>query len=102
MTVKTMADNYPSCINRCYIPKIAFLTADDAFNASPLVEIYEDKILGNKRYYNLNPCMLRLKFAQQAVTDWIVQPLMTIAMMIGELYTGVKYLFNCIPEEIPL
>jgi hypothetical protein len=83
--------NYPTCINKCYIPENT--TKDNR------IETYEGKLLGKVRYYELNPCMLRFKFAQLAVTDWVVQPIMTIVMMVVEIYMSIRFMFNCLPRE---
>jgi hypothetical protein len=99
MSVKTMADNYASCISKCYIPDEAYQKSEDDYANYKLTVEHFSSLFGTHHYYNLNPCMLRLKFAQLAVTDWIVQPLMTLAMMVCEIYYAARVLFNCIPDE---
>lgn len=83
------AINYPTCINKCYVPE----------DKAKGYETYDGKWLGKTRYYALNPCALRLKFAQLAVTDWVVQPFMTLAMIVTEVYMAIRVLFNCLPEK---
>jgi len=80
--------HYPTCINTCYVPE----------NGTENGRIKSFK-MGETRYYALNPCMLRLKFAQLAATDWVVQPLMTLAMIVGDIYMAIRVLFDCVPDH---
>ena len=91
-----MADSYPSCISKCYIPEEAYQAPE---KAPKLTVRHYSNLFGEQDYYNLNPRMLRLKFAQLAVTDWIVQPIMALAMMVCEIYMAVRFLLNCIPPN---